>query len=42
MCFLKNTLERFGYSGHIKYLDTLKISHMFPTIIIIKVLLQSI
>lgn len=32
MCFLKNTLERFGDSGHIRYLDTLKISHMFPTI----------
>ncbi len=32
MRFLKNTLERLGYSGHIRYLDTLKISHMFPTI----------
>lgn len=32
MRFLKNTLERLGYSGHIRYLDTLKISYMFPTI----------
>ena len=32
MSFLKNTLERLGYSGHIRYLDTLKISYMFPTI----------
>ncbi len=32
MLFLKNTLERLGYSGHIRYLDTLKISYMFPTI----------
>lgn len=31
MRFLKNTLERLGYSGHIKYLDTLKISYIFPT-----------
>ena len=32
MRFLKNTLERLGYIGHIRYLDTLKISYMFPTI----------
>lgn len=32
MRFLKNTLERLGYSGYIRYLDTLKISYMFPTI----------
>lgn len=32
MRFLKNTLERLGYSGHIRYLDTLKVSYMFPTI----------
>lgn len=32
MRFLKNTLERLGYSGHIRYLDTLKISYMFSTI----------
>lgn len=32
MRFLKNTLERLGYSGHIRYLDTLKVSYMFLTI----------
>ena len=32
MRFLKNTLERLGYSGHIRYLDTVKASHIFPTI----------
>lgn len=32
MRFLKNTLERLGYSGYIRYLDTLKVSYMFPTI----------
>ena len=32
MCFLKNTLERLGYSGHIRYPDTLKASYIFPTI----------
>lgn len=32
MRFLKNTLERLGYIGHIRYLDTVKASHIFPTI----------
>lgn len=30
MRFLKNTLERLGYSGYIRYLDTLKVSYRLP------------
>lgn len=30
MHFLKNTLERLGYSGYIRYLDTLKVSYRLP------------
>ena len=30
MRFLKNTLERLGYSGYIRYLDTFKVSYRLP------------